>query len=117
MIFRSCCCNPKTAFTAGSLESYTNLPGNTFSVAMSPLPVRGRPPAVVRTPEFTGRGPTADLHLQGAIWGLARTWGRSGRRWRRGVPGPPAAVACGHHRRGLEGLRRRGGVQGDEAEL
>jgi hypothetical protein len=34
MIFRSFCCNPKTTFTPGSLESYTNLPENTFSLAM-----------------------------------------------------------------------------------
>jgi hypothetical protein len=45
MIFRSCCCNPKTTFTAGSLEFYKNLPAKISILAMCPLPAQGSPPA------------------------------------------------------------------------
>jgi hypothetical protein len=34
MIFRSCCCNPKTTFTAGSLDTYINPPAKNSITAM-----------------------------------------------------------------------------------
>jgi hypothetical protein len=36
MIFQNRCCNPKTSFTAGSLELCINLPGNISILAIQP---------------------------------------------------------------------------------
>jgi hypothetical protein len=37
MIFRSCCCNPRTTFTSGSLETYINPLAKNSITAMCPL--------------------------------------------------------------------------------
>jgi hypothetical protein len=94
MIFRSCCCNPKTTFTAGSLEFYKNLPVKISILAMCPLPAQGSPPAAGTGRRCTGEQP-------------ARPRGPTRRWWWC----PPSRS----RRRRAPSAARRGGVRRDAA--
>jgi hypothetical protein len=87
MIFRSCCCNPRTTFTAGSLETYINPPAKNSITAMCPLARSAR--AGGRNP-----GPAAAGLGRWAVPGAATDRDRAGD----GL-GRPAAAPASHPRR------------------
>jgi hypothetical protein len=116
MIFRSRCCNPRTTFTAGSLEFFGNDPRKNAIKAMRSLVACTSPAAAKLAADVDGLGrrgafrASPDL-AQGLQGGGRVGGGRAGRR-RWAGPGPAAGVGGVRCRRLLAARRWVGGVEG-----
>jgi hypothetical protein len=124
MIFRIRCCNPRTTFTAGSLEFFGNDPRKNAIKAMRSLVACTSPAAAKLAAGVDGLGrrgafrASPDL-AQGLQGGGRVGGGRAGRRpwtsrrcWWHPVPAAPGGQAVGWGRRGRprEGESSSGGV-------